>query len=67
VPQTDPPTETTETVDPGTETLPPETTPTTPTTPNPATETLPPETTPTSPSRTERFEDYCSNNPGACG
>jgi mucin-2 len=74
VPQTDPPTDPPETVDPGTETLPPETTPTTP---DPATETLPPETTPTDTptndtpppanSPAERFEDYCTNNPGACG
>jgi hypothetical protein len=57
--------------------------PTTPTTVDPATETLPeegPATTPTTPADTpendapppkdspaERFEQYCEENPGACG
>jgi len=60
-----------------------ETTPSTPTTVDPATETLPeegPTTTPTTPADTpendapppsdspaERFEQYCNDNPGACG
>jgi hypothetical protein len=54
------------TVDPGTETLPTEgpTTPTTPETPDdtPTTDTPPPEGSPA-----QRFEQYCNENPGACG
>jgi hypothetical protein len=55
------------TVDPGTETLPmegPTTTSTTPETPDdtPTTDTPPPEGSPA-----QRFEQYCNENPGACG
>ena len=73
------PTETTR----ATPAAPEETTPSTPTTVDPATETLPeegPSTTPTTPADTpqndapppqgspaERFEQYCNDNPGACG
>ena len=58
-----PPTQTT--VDPATETLPDDGTGTTPATPpgdTPENDAPPPEDTPA-----ERFEDYCNENPGACG
>jgi hypothetical protein len=65
VPQTDK-TETTDPVDPATETLPPETSETAPApitpTDSPANDTPPPANSPA-----QRFEDYCNNNPGACG
>ena len=66
-----------------TEAAPPDTTETQSTTVDPATETLPPEgpppsdtapadtpesdTAPPSDSPAERFEEYCNENPGACG
>jgi hypothetical protein len=75
VPQTDK-TETTAPVDPATETLPPETSETPPpstnggtTAPAPTTPTDGPgnDTPPPANSPSERFEDYCTDNPGACG
>src|SRR6185436_14568920 len=55
---------TTTTVDPATETLPEEGPSTTPTTPSdtPENDSPPPEDSPA-----ERFEQYCNDNPGACG
>jgi hypothetical protein len=52
------------TVDPGTETLPEEGPKTTPTTPadTPENDAPPPADSPA-----ERFEQYCEENPGACG
>ena len=53
------------TVDPGTATLPeegPGTDPATPPADTPDNDTPPPEDTPA-----ERFEEYCNENPGACG
>jgi hypothetical protein len=52
------------TVDPATETLPEEGPATTPTAPadTPENDSPPPEDTPA-----ERFEEYCNENPGACG
>lgn len=59
--QTEPPTTT---VDPGTETLPPEGPAPSDTAPTdtPESDTAPPEDSPA-----ERFEEYCNENPGACG
>jgi hypothetical protein len=58
------PPETTTTVDPATETLPEEgpTAPEQPPADAPGSDTPPPEDTPA-----ERFEEYCNENPGACG
>jgi hypothetical protein len=52
------------TVDPATETLPPEGPPPSDTAPadTPDSDTAPPEDSPA-----ERFEEYCTENPGACG
>jgi hypothetical protein len=52
------------TVDPATETLPPEGPPPSDTAPadTPESDTAPPEDSPA-----ERFEEYCNENPGACG
>jgi hypothetical protein len=52
------------TVDPATETLPPEGPPPSDTAPTdtPDSDTAPPEDSPA-----ERFEEYCNENPGACG
>jgi ABC-type transport system substrate-binding protein len=52
------------TVDPATETLPPEGPPPSDTAPadTPESDTAPPENSPA-----ERFEDWCNENPGACG
>ena len=52
------------TVDPGTETLPTEGPPPSDTAPtdSPESDTAPPSSTPA-----ERFEEYCNENPGACG
>jgi hypothetical protein len=52
------------TVDPATETLPPEGPPASDTAPadTPESDTAPPENSPA-----ERFEEYCNENPGACG
>jgi hypothetical protein len=55
----------TTTVDPATETLPeegPEETPVEPPADTPENDTPPPEDTPA-----ERFEEWCNENPGACG
>jgi hypothetical protein len=51
-------------VDPATETLPPEGPPPSDTAPTdtPESDTAPPADTPA-----ERFEEYCNENPGACG
>jgi hypothetical protein len=61
-----PPPETTETTEtvapPTTETAPPPTTETTPPVDSPENDTPPPEGSPA-----ERFEDFCNENPGACG
>ena len=61
VEQTEP---TATTVDPATETLPPEGPPPSDTAPadTPDNDTAPPEDSPA-----ERFEEYCNENPGACG
>ena len=52
------------TVDPATETLPPEGPPPSDTAPadTPESDTAPPSDSPA-----ERFEEYCNENPGACG
>ena len=52
------------TVDPSTETLPPEGPPPSDTAPadTPESDTAPPSDSPA-----ERFEEYCNENPGACG
>jgi hypothetical protein len=52
------------TVDPATETLPPEGPPPSDTAP---TDTPESDTAPPSNSPAERFEEYCNENPGACG
>jgi hypothetical protein len=59
--QTEPPSTT---VDPATETLPQEGPPPSDTAPSdtPESDTAPPEDTPA-----DRFEDFCNENPGACG
>jgi hypothetical protein len=60
-----PPTDTqSTTVDPATETLPPEGPPPSDTAPadTPESDTAPPSDSPA-----ERFEEYCNENPGACG
>jgi hypothetical protein len=66
--ETAPPVEQTETqattVDPSTETLPPEGPPPSDTAP---TDTPESDTAPPSDSPAERFEEYCDENPGACG
>ena len=61
VEQTEPPSTT---VDPATETLPPEGPPPSDTAPadTPESDTAPPDDSPA-----ERFEEYCNENPGACG
>jgi hypothetical protein len=64
-PETEPAEPPTTTVDPGTETLPeegPGTQPSDPPADSPDNDAPPPEDTPA-----ERFEEYCNENPGACG
>jgi hypothetical protein len=66
--ETNPPVEQTDTqattVDPSTETLPPEGPPPSDTAP---TDTPESDTAPPADSPAERFEEYCDENPGACG